>query len=485
LSEIGAQFEGSGGSDQEHAPGAEAPNSPIPAKPKAKALGYLEAEAGIEATAVGCAEAHRSFARVGHPELWGAGYALEMCGRIAQCTEVEGKITRLFLSPATHQVHALLRMEMETLGMSVREDAAGNLRGIYAGETSDAPVLLMGSHVDTVPDAGAFDGVLGVAVPLAVLRGLGGRRLKSAVEVIAFSEEEGIRFRMPFLGSRAVVGSLDAAMLARTDGDGVSVEEAIREFGLDPAELDGAGLTTGTFCFVETHIEQGPVLEALDLPLGIVTAIVGQTRLEVTFRGRANHAGTTPMHLRQDALAAAAAWISTVERHARNVTGLVATVGMIAVQPGAANVVPGVAVVSLDVRHANDAMREQAVTELLGEAKRLGDTRGVRAASRETSRADAVAMDERVCKLLANAVETVGAPVHRMVSGAGHDAMILAGRVPAAMLFIRTPAGLSHHPDEAVAEADVQVAVDVLGQLLESLNTDETPMAPIEAGAVR
>jgi allantoate deiminase len=430
----------------------------------------------------GFADAHASLMK---PAMNGVPYAVGLCTRIAECTEIEGTITRLFLSPSTHQVHALLQMEMEALGMSVRVDAAGNLRGVYAGATPDAPVLLMGSHVDTVPDAGAFDGVLGVTVPLAVLRGLGGRRLKFAVEVIALSEEEGIRFRMPFIGSRAVVGSLDAATLKRTDADGVSVAEAIRDFGLDVEALDAARLTPGTFAFVETHIEQGPVLEALDLPVGVVTAIVGQTRLEVTFRGRANHAGTTPMHLRQDALAAAAAWISTVERHARNVMGLVATVGMVSVAPGAANVVPGLAAVSLDVRHASDAMRAQAVTELLAAAMREGKARGVAVSSRETSHEDAVAMDERVCAALAEAVEKAGAPVHRMVSGAGHDAMILASHVPTAMLFVRTPSGLSHHPDEAVAETDVQVAIEVLGKLLGRLSTDETPIGPIKRGAMR
>jgi allantoate deiminase len=396
----------------------------------------------------------------------GATYALDLCTQIAACTETPGSITRLFLSPSTHQVHVILRAEMEQLGMVVRVDAAGNLRGVYAAATPDAPVLLIGSHVDTVPDAGAFDGVLGVTLPLAALRALDGRRLAHAIEVIAFSEEEGIRFRMPFIGSRAVTGLLGAAELARLDAEGISVTDALRDFGLDPARLADAGLSSNTFAFVEVHIEQGPVLEALDLPLGVVTAIVGQTRLEVTFTGRANHAGTTPMPLRQDALAAGAAWISVVERHASNVTGLVATVGSIRVSPGAANVIPGSAVLSLDVRHAIDAMRAQAVAELLAEAKRVASGRGVVVSAKESSRQDAVAMDERICSLLAEAVAAVGASPHRMTSGAGHDAMILAAKVPAAMLFVRTPAGLSHHPDEAVAEADVQMAFEALLHLL-------------------
>jgi allantoate deiminase len=408
--------------------------------------------------------------RTGHPAVMeGAEYALDLCARIARCTDVPGTTTRLFLSPATHEVHAILRAEMEALGMSVRVDAAGNLRGVYSAETEDAPVLLIGSHVDTVPDAGAYDGVLGVALALAVLRALDEQRLQYAIEVIAFSEEEGIRFRMPFIGSRAVVGTLGASELARVDDDGVSVVEALWKFGLDGA-LEDAALSPETLAFLECHIEQGPVLEALDLPLGIVTAVVGQTRLEVTFSGKANHAGTTPMHLRQDALAAAAAWISIVERHARNVPGLVATVGMIQVAPGAANVIPGEAVLSLDVRHASDAMREQAVIELLDAAKREALARHVTMSSRETSRQAAVAMDERVCGLLEDSVRAIGAVPHRMVSGAGHDAMILAGKVPSAMLFVRTPGGLSHHPDEAVRETDVQAAFEVLLGFLERLD---------------
>ncbi len=234
--------------------------------------------------------------------------------------------------------------------------------------------------------------------------------------------------------------------------------------GSDPVQLHDAAITPGTFAFVELHIEQGPVLESLNLPLGIVTAIIGQTRLELSFTGRANHAGTTPMHLRQDALAAGAAWVSAVERYARETAGLVATVGMIAVTPGAANVIPGSAVLSLDVRHASDTTRAQAVAALLEEAGKASVSRGVTLTSRETSRQEAVAMNEDLCHLLEAAVETP----HRMVSGAGHDAMILAGCVPSTMLFVRTPGGLSHHPDEAVAEQDVASAIAAILRLLES-----------------
>jgi allantoate deiminase len=396
-----------------------------------------------------------------------AAYTLDLCQRIALCTDVPGTITRLFLSPATHEVHALLRLEMESLGMTVRVDAAGNLRAIYAASEPAAPVLLVGSHVDTVPNGGAFDGILGVALPLAVIRSLNGRRLPYAVEVIAFSEEEGIRFRMPFIGSRAVIGSLGAAELARQDADGVTITRALHAFGLD--EPQSAHLTPGTFAFVECHIEQGPVLEALGLALGVVTDIAGQTRYELTFTGTANHAGTTPMHLRRDALAAAASWIAAVERFAREQDGLVATVGMVRVEPGAANVIPGVATVSLDVRHAHDRRRELAAEHLLVEAERTAALRGVTVVTRETSRQDGVPMDCALTAELASAVEGATGVAHRMVSGAGHDAMILAARVPATMLFLRTPHGLSHHPDEAVIDADVALACEALRTFFERL----------------
>ncbi len=407
----------------------------------------------------------------GAPDGAGASYALDLCARIARCTDVEGTITRLFLSAGTRQVHALLRMEMESLGMQVRVDAAGNLRGMYAGQSADAPVLLTGSHVDTVPDAGRFDGVLGVAIALAAVRALGRRRLRFAIEVIAFSEEEGIRFRLPYLGSRALVRTLGVQELARVDEAGVSVAEAIDRFRLNVEELGAAAITAGTFAFLEVHIEQGPVLEALGLPLGVVTGVAGQMQVEVIFRGRANHAGTTPMHLRHDALAAAAAWIGCVEALAKRTDGLVATVGTMRVSPGAANVVPGTAVVSVDVRHALDEVRRSAMRDLLAAAEREGGRRGVTVTARELSRQEAVRMETGLVERMAAAVGEAGFPVHRMVSGAGHDAMILAKAVPAAMLFVRTPGGVSHHPDETVAAADVEAAIGVLLSVMERLES--------------
>ncbi len=400
-----------------------------------------------------------------------AEYALALCARIAAHTDVPGTITRAYLSRATHAVHSLLREEMQALGMAVRTDSAGNLRGLYPAQldTHEAPVLLLGSHIDTVPDAGRYDGVLGVALPLALLRALRGRRLSYAIELIAFSEEEGIRFRLPFLGSRALAASLGPAELARTDADGVSVAQAIRDFGLDPERLHDALLSPKIFAFLEVHLEQGPVLESLGLPLGIVETIVGQSRLELTFRGEANHAGTTPMYLRQDALAAAAAFISAAESVARATPDLVATVGMIQARPGAPNIIPGEVLCSLDLRHRDDAIREREADDLLARTGADCRTRGVQLAVRTTSAQNSVEMDSQLCSVLAASAGLAGHTPHRMTSGAGHDAMILAPLVPSAMLFLRTPGGLSHHPNESVAVGDVQAALETCSRFLDAV----------------
>ena len=380
---------------------------------------------------------------------------VERCRQLAAHTEEPGYITRRFLSEPMHCVHADLRTWMEQAGMSAHVDVAGNLRGYYGGATADAPKLIVGSHLDTVPHAGAFDGILGVVLGVALVKALDGRRLGFGIEVVGFSEEEGVRFGFPFIGSRALVGSLDDALLAKRDAHGVSVADAIRAFGLNPAAIGDARVTGTTLGYLEFHIEQGPVLESLNIPLGVVTSIVGQSRLEVKFEGKANHAGTTPMHLRRDALAGAAEWIGVVEREAAAVPSLVATVGKIEAEPGAGNVIAGSVRMSLDVRHTKDEVRGAAVKHLLDAAQQIAGRRGLVASSALRLDQAAVAMDARMIEMLGCAVRDGGYPEHRMHSGAGHDAMVMAERMPAVMLFLRSPGGISHHPDEAVLEVDV------------------------------
>jgi len=401
-----------------------------------------------------------------------AARAIDECRLIATMTEEPGRITRRFLTPPMHSVHAHLRARMEVLGMSVYVDAAGNLRGLWQPSGAGARRLVLGSHIDTVPDAGAFDGVLGVTIALEWVALAQELALDLVIEVIAFSEEEGVRYGHPYLGSRAVAGRFDPSLLMLIDTDGVTVESALRDFGLDPDRIREAVLTPNAAYFVEIHIEQGPLLEAENLSVAAVTAIVGQTRLTLTFTGHANHAGTTPMHLRRDALAAACEWISSVESLAQSTEGLAATVGRVSVEPNVGNVVPGVARVSLDVRHARDAIRNGAVEELLANAETIATRRGLTLTRAGQLEQPAVPMDERLTSFLTDAIEAAGFPAKNMPSGAGHDAIVMAGRLPTAMLFLRSPGGISHHPDEAVREEDVEASLMVARHFLQRLARD-------------
>jgi allantoate deiminase len=396
---------------------------------------------------------------------------IDCCLELARFTEQPGSITRTFLSPPMHDVHRTLGAWMERIGMRASVDAIGNLYGLYPGREDGAPRLLIGSHVDTVPDAGAYDGVLGVVLGLALVEKLRGRRLRFGVEVIAFSEEEGVRFGVPFLGSLALIGALDAAALEKRDTADITVGQAIRDFGLDPACVAGAALKGETLGYLEFHIEQGPVLESLDLPLGVVEAIAGQSRLEFRFHGKANHAGTTPMGLRRDALAGAAEWVSAVERVALETPGLVATVGRLEARPGAGNVIAGEVKASLDVRHADDEVRRNAVEESARQAENIAQRRALTVDREARLDQPAVPCDRALTTSLERAVVRAGHTAHRMVSGAGHDAMIVARKAPVAMLFLRSPGGISHHPDESVRPEDIAAALEAGLAFLEELET--------------
>jgi allantoate deiminase len=396
---------------------------------------------------------------------------LARCETVAGFSEEPGRITRPFLCAAMRPLHDCLSGWMRAASMEVRRDPAGNLIGWYAAGRTGAPVFLIGSHLDSVPNAGKYDGVLGVLLGVAAVQALGGRRLPFAMEVLGFSEEEGVRYRTPYLGSRAVCGCFDPALLDRTDAAGITLAEALRHFGLDPAQLPGAAYPRGQVLgYLEAHIEQGPILESLDLPVGVVEAIVGQSRLWVAFAGQAGHAGTLPMEHRRDALPAAAEFVLHVETVARATPGLRATVGALLVEPGAVNVVPGTARLSLDLRHADDAVREQALAALLQRGQDLAAGRGVTFQVEQAEHHAAVPADPRLTEQLAQAVREAGYPPHRLVSGAGHDAAVMAGLAPMAMLFVRSPGGVSHHPDERVHPPDVRTALEVMVRFLSSLS---------------
>ncbi len=391
------------------------------------------------------------------------------CQRLASFSEDSGSTRRTFLSPPMHACHQELAKWIEPLGAQVRIDAAGNFRAVYPAAQPNALRLLIGSHLDTVPNAGAYDGILGVVLAVALLEELHGRRLPFAIEVIGFSEEEGVRFAAPFIGSRALVGRLDQELLGALDKRGISVQKAIEEFGLNPAEVSQAALKNDAIGYLEFHIEQGPVLEKLNLPLAAVEAIAGQSRLEFTFLGHANHAGTTPMHLRRDAIAGAAEWIGAAERKAQEVPGLVATVGKIDAKPGATNVIAGQATLTLDVRHSSDDIRTRAVDNLIHQAREIAARRGLSVKDSRILSQRAVAMDLFLIGEIEQAIVKTGCMSHRMVSGAGHDAMILAEKVPSAMIFLRTPGGISHDPAESVLQDDVEKALVCGLHLLDQL----------------
>jgi len=359
---------------------------------------------------------------------------------------------------------------MEPLGAQVRIDAAGNFRAVYPGLKPNAPRMLIGSHLDTVPNAGAYDGILGVVIAVGLLEELRGRRLSFAIEVVGFSEEEGVRFGTPFIGSRALVGKLDHQLLDVKDARGISVRKAIEEFGLNTEMISQAELPGDTLAYLEFHIEQGPVLEKMNLPLAAVDTIAGQSRLELTFLGRANHAGTTPMHQRCDAIAGAAEWIGTVERIAQEIPGLVATVGKIEAKPGATNVIAGEATMTLDVRHGINAIRLRVVEDLISQAKEIALRRGLSVGETNLLSQASVVMNQFLVSEIENAIVKTGCQPHRMVSGAGHDAMIMAEKVPSAMIFLRTPGGISHDPAESVAREDVEKALDCGLHLLDQLS---------------
>jgi allantoate deiminase len=395
---------------------------------------------------------------------------LARCEIVAGYSEEPGRITRPFPCASMRGVHERLSAWMQRAGLTVRLDSAGNLIGRYPAARPDAPVFLLGSHLDTVPDAGKYDGVLGVLLGMAAVQALNGQRLPFAVDVLGFCEEEGIRFRTPYLGSRAVCGCFDAALLDRTDAAGVSLAAALRDFGLEPARLPEAAYPPGQVLgYLEAHIEQGPVLGSRDVPLGVVEAIAGQSRFWLRFEGKAGHAGTLPMDLRRDALTAAAEFIVAVEEHARACDGLRATVGTLTVAPGAVNVVPGSARLSLDIRHPLDAVREQATAALLERAAALSDRRGVALLVDHAEHHAAVPADPRLTGLLEASARAAGYAPLRMVSGAGHDAVVMARLTPMTMLFIRSPGGVSHHPDEAVLPGDVRAALEVLVAFLHRL----------------
>lgn len=390
---------------------------------------------------------------------------LEQLGLI---TEEPGIITRSFLSPAMRQTQDAAASWMVAAGLEVQQDAGGNVIGRTPGFDANAPALALGSHLDTVRNAGRYDGPLGVLAGLAALETLAeqGVSLDYPVELLSFADEEGLRYQTAYLGSSFYAGIFPPAWLDLEDAEGITIRQALIDWGTDPEKITGQMPRSNLFAYLEAHIEQGPVLEAEDCALGVVTAIAGQTRIAASLHGKAGHAGTTPMSLRQDALAGAAAFICEVERVAREGTHLVATVGTCEVIPGASNVIPSQASFSIDIRHPDNAVRQATVEHLEQWLQREAEQRGLEPVWSVKQDTGAIACDERLQACLSNAVQLQQSTSPAMLSGAGHDAVAMSQICPVGMLFVRCRDGLSHHPDEHVSAPDqdacVQALVDTL-----------------------
>jgi allantoate deiminase len=383
----------------------------------------------------------------------------------AAFTDDPPRLTRLFLSDAHRRAaQAFIGWSAEA-GLQARIDPAGNVVARYEGKRAGAPALMLGSHIDTVRDAGRYDGNYGALAALALVESLAerGERLDHAIEIVAFGDEEGVRFRTTLTGSRALAGTYPEGALDQRDADGILMRDALKAFGGDP-ERAASIKRAGVVAFAEAHIEQGPVLEAEGLPLGIVTAINGATRLEVGVDGVAGHAGATPMSLRRDALTAAAEMALAIEARARSEGDLVATVGRFDVWPDATNVIPGHVQFSIDVRAPDDARRAKALADLSARIEAIAAARAVKVAVARPHDANAFVCDPGVIAGLRTAVEAIGVPARLLPSGAGHDTMAMGKLCPAGMLFVRCKGGLSHNPLESITPEDCALGLKALTQ---------------------
>ncbi|HWW05038.1 allantoate amidohydrolase [Collimonas sp.] len=392
--------------------------------------------------------------------------------QLAQFSEAPDMLTRTYLTSAHHGAAAQLAEWMCAAGMSVRRDMAGNVIGRYEGLTPDAPALLTGSHFDTVRNGGKYDGNLGILLPIACVQQWHavGKRFPFAIEIIGFAEEEGVRFKATLLGSRAAAGTFDMAVLDNLDDAGHSMRDVMAASGFHAAGLGKAAYAPhAVLAFVEVHIEQGPVLLNHELPLGVVTAISGASRFMVEIEGLAGHAGTVPMDMRRDAAMAAAEIGLYIEQRCHGTRGLVGTVGQFNVPNGAANVVPGKAIFSIDIRAEQDPVRQAAVADVLTQIEQIAQRRNVVVHSRKTHEASSVPCAPWLQQQLASAIETSGLTVKHLPSGAGHDAMAMAAITDVAMLFVRCGnGGISHHPDEIMSADDAALASQAFSRFVEN-----------------
>ncbi len=393
---------------------------------------------------------------------------------LATISDEPDRLTRLYLSPAHRKAADLVAGWMREAGMTTRIDAMASVIGRLEASDGGTKTLLIGSHIDTVRDAGRFDGTLGVVTAIEVIKAAhqAGKRFPFAIEVIAFGDEEGVRFDSTLGGSKALAGKFDTKALDETGDDGVSRHQALIAFGCDPSRLPEAAVSPQHILgYVEVHIEQGPVLEKEGLPVGIVTAINGVTRAAVEIDGVAGHAGTVPMPMRKDALAASAEMLLAIEARGRAQQNLVATVGKLDVPGSAVNTIPGRVCFTLDVRSPSDQKRVRAVAEIRQSLEAIARRRGCALQVAIGHEAAAAICNEQLSDRLAAAVEDLGITPRRLPSGAGHDAMAFDKIIPFGMLFVRCRGGVSHNPDEYASPADIDIAARVLLNFLERIGS--------------
>jgi allantoate deiminase len=399
----------------------------------------------------------------------------EIVGRInalAAVSEQPGHLTRIFLTREHRAAAELILGWMREAGMRAHLDAIGNVCGRYEGEAAGAPCLMLGSHYDTVRDAGRWDGPLGLITAICCVADLNkrGKRLPFAVEVTGFADEEGVRFASTLLGSRAVAGTFDEGVLSVRDADGVSMRDALKDFGLDPDHIGAAArVRRELLAYLELHIEQGPVLERENLPVGVVTAIAGATRLAARLTGMAGHAGTVPMALRRDALAGAAECIGAIEEFCRtDANGLVGTVGYIHAMPGATNVIPGEVSFTIDIRAPTDMHRNRAVADIVRQIEAIAKRRTLALQLDVTHENRTAPCAPWLRAQIAEAIAAEGCRVFELPSGAGHDGMAMIDIADIGMVFVRCRGGISHHPDEHVEPADADAGARVLLRVIEN-----------------
>jgi allantoate deiminase len=408
----------------------------------------------------------------GHEDL---SLGREIVGRInalAAISEDPAKITRIFLTPEHRAAAELILSWMREAGMAAHMDAIGNVCGRYEGERPGLPALMLGSHYDTVRDAGRWDGPLGVITAISCVADLNKRgvRLPFAIEVVGFADEEGVRFSSTLLGSRAIAGTFDESALGVRDRDGVSLREAITAFGLDPDHIGKAARVRGELLgYIELHIEQGPVLEQENLAVGVVTAIAGATRLAARLTGMAGHAGTVPMRLRRDALTGAAECIGAIEQFCRSdEAGLVGTVGYIHALPGATNVIPGQVSFTIDMRAPTDMHRRRSVADVVRQIEAIAKRRELALQIDVTHENRTAPCAPWLKAQIAEAIAGEGFRVFELPSGAGHDGMAMIDIADVGMIFVRCRGGISHHPDEHVELADADASARVLLRVVEN-----------------